>query len=71
MLPSGLSSKKKHIYLETMYFFLFQCTNPQAIIIPRLIKGLLVGGCERGGSRLSHNIFPLPWREGIKGRGNK
>jgi len=53
---SRIVKQKNHIYLETMYFLLFKSTNSQAIIIPRLIKGLLVEGCERGDSRLSHHL---------------
>ena len=69
MLVSGLSSKKKHIYLETMNFFLFQCTNPQAIIIPRLIKGLLVGGCERWAIEGFPQHISPPLAGGDKGEG--
>jgi len=33
--------QKNHIYLETMYFLLFQSTNLQAITIPKLAKALI------------------------------
>jgi hypothetical protein len=56
-----LSSKKNHIYLETVNFLLLPEFEFQAITMPRLIHCLLERECERGSFAAFHNlIIPSP-----------